>query len=291
MHTAGPHARTALRREAPCTVALLATEQDFAAMRRHSTFVFDDHHHYLAQTEGLLRVLAAQGTHVVLALFDPEEFTVYCADEGLDPDAPSARARYTAEVAATGPLVHYHGQPLSEIAPLLLASAHRRATWESAGALLAEAAACAHCSTREDPGASAFHRATLALARLLEAAGPGTHHLVCSVTTDGAPLTSALHIDNSRDEELRLGEADALVLTTVLAAGLATGAPGGVVMRSIRPGARDTVRGWALHDGWLRPLTEAEVFNAYCTDAATGEPVAPEPGVDHRAGIPLAPPD
>ncbi|MFE1784186.1 hypothetical protein ACFW9F_16780, partial [Streptomyces sp. NPDC059506] len=120
------------------------------------------------------------------------------------------------------------------------------------------------------------------------APGPGTHHLVCSVTTDGAPLTSALHIDNSRDEELRLGEADALVLTTVLAAGLATGAPGGVVMRSIRPGARDTVRGWALHDGWLRPLTEAEVFNAYCTDAATGEPVAPEPGVDHRAGIHIA---
>ena len=46
----------------------------------------------------------------------------------------------------------------------------------------------------------------------------------------------------------------------------------------------------SLRDGWLHPLTEAEVFNAHCTDAATGEPVPPEPGLTFAPGTDLPPP-
>jgi hypothetical protein len=87
-----------------------------------------------------------------------------------------------------------------------------------------------------------------------------------------------------------LEEAEALIFCTVLAVGIATDSSGGVVMRTSTGSDTDQVRGWSLHNSWLHPLTEAEVFNAYCTDAETGEPVPPEPGVVHRPGTPLPPP-
>ncbi len=58
-------------------------------------------------------------------------------------------------------------------------------------------------------------------------------------------------------------------------------------MRSRVEGEPEEVRGWRLRAGRAQPLTAAEVFDAYCTDPVTGEPVAPEPGVEYRAGTPL----
>ena len=53
------------------------------------------------------------------------------------------------------------------------------------------------------------------------------------------------------------------------------------------PAGHEEVRGWKVREGWLRPLTAAQVFDAYCTHARTGEPVPPEPGVDHLPGLDL----
>jgi hypothetical protein len=64
-----------------------------------------------------------------------------------------------------------------------------------------------------------------------------------------------------------------------------------VVLRTTGSGAPDRVHGWRLHRGRLAPLTTAEVFNAYCTDAETGEPIGPESGVDYRTGFDLGPGD
>ncbi|GAA0491252.1 hypothetical protein ABZ951_31660 [Streptomyces sp. NPDC046215] len=282
-------ARRTLRREVPGTVAVLADERDFAAMRRYRTFTFDDHAAYLRQVEGLLRARAAQGRHTSVTLFDPEGYEEFCSASHINPDAPASRTRYTAEIAAAGTKVTYEGQPLARLLPRLIEEVEQQATWECATGLLTGGGNCASCG--EDIARAAFARATRALRRLIEAVGPGTHHLVCSVPADGTtPLVAVLHTDNSGDGLLHLGETAALVFCTVLAAGIATDRPGGVVLRSTVPGQRDAVRGWTLRDGWLRPLTEAEVFAAYCTDAHTGEPVPPEPGVDYRAGLPLAEP-
>ncbi|OOC54338.1 MULTISPECIES: hypothetical protein [Nocardiopsis] len=39
------------------------------------------------------------------------------------------------------------------------------------------------------------------------------------------------------------------------------------------------VRGWRVADRDLVPLDEAQMFDAHCTDAASGEPIPPERGV------------
>ncbi|GAA4928435.1 hypothetical protein ACFPM3_07980 [Streptomyces coeruleoprunus] len=281
--------RRALRREVPSTVGLLADEEDFAAMRRYRSFTFDDHTAYLRQVEALLRTLASNGGHTTVALFDPEDYAAYCTETGLDPDSAASRSRYTAEVAATGARVAYTGQPIDQLVPLLVNTAVRHATHEYATMLLTDAGQCADCG--QDIGHAAFDQATRALLRLLDAAGPGAHHLVCSIPAGQEQLLGVLHTPGTDTGPTPLHSAEGAAFVTVLAAGIAHEAPGGLVLRTTRPDAPDRLHGWRLERGRLVPLTEAEVFNAYCTDADTGEPLAPEPGVEYRAGFDLAPDD
>ncbi|MFI1940408.1 hypothetical protein ACH44C_25055 [Streptomyces purpureus] len=284
--------RRALRREVPSIVGLLADAQDFAAMRHYRTFRFDDHTTYLHQIEALLRTLSAQGGHTTVALFDPEEYAEFCADTGLDPDSPASRARYTTELAATGTLVPYTGQPMDTLVPTLIDAAVRRATWEYATTLLAGLGECADCG--QDVGRAAFDRASRLLLRILEAAGPGIHHLVCSVPAHDEQLVAVLHTETRATGPAHLDATEGAEFTTVLAAGIALGSPGGLVLRTTTPDtpeAPDRLHGWRLRQGTLHPLNDAEVFNAYCTDADTGEPLSPEPGVEYLAGFPLDPDD
>ncbi|MER6099842.1 hypothetical protein ABT154_29080 [Streptomyces sp. NPDC001728] len=284
--TTSAHLRRALRREVPSTVGLLADEHDFSAMRRYRTFVFDDHTTYLRQVEALLRTLATQGGHTTVTLFDPEEFEAYCAETAIDPDQPDSRSRFTAHLATTGARVTYTGQPLATLLPELVDTAVRQATWEYATTVLATTGDCATCG--KDIGRAAFERAARLLARLLDTAGPGTHHLVCSVPAADDQLLAVLHVDGTALPTV-VAEEPAAEFTAVLAAGIALGAPGGLVLRTTTLDAPDRLHGWRLTGGTLTPLTEAEVFSAYCTDARTGEPLPPEPGVEHRAGFPLVP--
>ncbi|WP_031078077.1 hypothetical protein [Streptomyces sp. NRRL S-118] len=275
--------RRALRREVPCTVGLLADEEDFTAMRRYRTFTFDDHSTYLHQVEDLLKRLASQGGHTSVALFDPEDYADYCARAGLDPDDPASRSRFTAEVAATGARVTYSGQPMERLVPLLINQAVRHATWEYAALLLAGDGACTRCG--QDTARTALDRAAGLLHRLLQAAGAGTHHLVCSVPAQHEHLMAVLHAERTGTGPAELDPSEGAEFATVLAAGLALESPGGLVLRTTTPGAPDRVHGWRLDRGRIIPLSAAEVFDAYCTDADTGEPVAPEHNVDYLAGF------
>ncbi|GAA2516487.1 hypothetical protein [Streptomyces gobitricini] len=282
-------AQSALRREVPSTVGLLADDQDFTAMRsRYRTFTFDDHETYLHQVEELLRTLATESGHTTVTLFDPEDYADYCAETGLDPDTPASRSRFTAEVAATGASVAYTGQPIDRLVPLLIHRAVRQATWEYATMLLTDIGECADCG--QDIGRAAFDQASQTLTRLLEEAGPGTHHLVCSVPAD-EQLLAVLHAERPPTGPAVLDPTEGAEFVTVLAAGIALESPGGLVLRTTTPAEPDRVHGWRLDHGRLVPLTAAEVFNAYCTDADTGEPLSPEPGVDYRAGFDITPDD
>ncbi|MFJ4880893.1 hypothetical protein ACIP93_37585 [Streptomyces sp. NPDC088745] len=277
--------RRALRREVPSTVGLLADREDFDAMRAYRTFTFDSHGTYLQQVDDLLKTLSAEGLHTSVALFDPEEFAEFCMSTGLDPDRPETRARFTAQVAARGACVPYTGEPVDRIIPVLVDTAVRRATWDCATLLLTGLGDCASCG--EDIGKEAFERSSHLLVALLKGAGHGTHHLVCSVPAEGEQLLSVLHAEAGTDGVPELSDDEGAEFVTVLAAGIALESPGGVVLRTTRDGRPDRVYGWRLDRGGLRALTEAEVFNAYCTDAETGEPVSPESGVDYCAGYPL----
>ncbi|MFK4147366.1 hypothetical protein [Streptomyces sp. NPDC004065] len=283
-HTDHRTMRRVLRREIAGTIGLLTDEHDFRAMRRYRSFAFDDHAAYLQQVEALLKVRAAQGSHTAVALFDPVAYAEYCAGTGLDPDAPASRARFTAEIATTGPTLPYDGRPLSELVPDLVDEAVRRATWEYASTLLSGLGPCASCG--EDIGRAAFARAADLLVRVLDTAPPGNRHLVCSVTAAPETLLAVLHADDTDDEHggaTRLDETEALEFTTVLALGLATSGPGGLVMRTSAPGTADIVYGWRLRGDGLDPLTAGEVFDAYCTDVESGDLVPPESGVDYGA--------
>ncbi|MCX4678664.1 hypothetical protein OG413_25710 [Streptomyces sp. NBC_01433] len=279
----GTSMRRTLRREAPSTIGLLVDEQDFAAMRRYRTFTFDDHSVYLRQVEGLLKTFAAQGMHTTVALFDPEDYTEFCTESGLDPDARTSRSRFTAEVAATGATVRYSGQPIDDLIPLLVSRAVRRATWEYATLVLADLGECADCG--QDIGRAAFDRASHLLMRLLDTAGPGTHHLVCSTPTESEQLLAVLHTERDPQDPARLETSEGAEFATVLAVAVALETRGGVVLRTSTPGAPDRVHGWRLSRGGLVPLSAGEVFTAYCTDADTGEPVSPEPDVDYCTGF------
>lgn len=278
-HTQQHTMRGVLRREIAGTIGLLTDEHDFIAMRRYRTFTFDDHTTYLQQVEALLRTLAAQGGHTTVALFDPQEYAEFCADRGLDPDASSSRTRFTAELAATGATVPYEGQPLAELVPDLVDEAVRQATWQYATAALAHLGACASCG--EDIGHSAFVRASHLLTRILDTASPGHHHLVCSVSAAPETVVAVLHADEDPDGTTHLDEGEVLEFTTVLALGIAPRSVGGLVMRTTAPEVTDRVYGWRLRAERLEPLTEGEVFDAYCTDAETGDLVSPESGVDY----------
>ncbi|WP_234320276.1 hypothetical protein [Streptomyces sp. SBT349] len=284
-------------RESAGTVAVIADEAGFALMRRYGTFGFSDHRSYLHRTEALLRTLAGRHGHTAVALFDPVGFADFCERERLGPDSPASRARYTAEIAARGATVPYEGQPLARLVPALLAEHVRWETWELGADLLAAAGTCPSCG---DPQARcAFQRAAGVLAGILERAPAGTHHLVCSLIPETGPLTAALVAERGGDGSLHVAEPEALVLCTLLAVALATGDPGGLVLRSTAdagtgpsPDAgepREEVCGWSLRSGRLFPLSEGGVFAAYCTDAYTGEPVPPERGVAYRAA-PQPPP-
>ncbi|MFI6124964.1 hypothetical protein ACIBCU_35475 [Streptomyces sp. NPDC051064] len=282
---AGTSMRRALRREAPSTVGLLVDADDFAAMRHYRSFTFEDHAVYLQQVEGLLRTLAAQGMHTTVALFDPEDYAEFCAESGLEPDERTSRSRFVAEVASAGATVAYTGQPIDTLIPLLVSQAVRRATWEYATMLLAGFGDCADCG--QDIGRAAFDRASHLLMRLLDTAGPGTHHIVCSMPMENEQLLAVLHTARDMDGPARLASSEGAEFATVLAAGVALETQGGVVLRTTAPDAPDRVHGWRLNRGSLLPLTAGEVFSAYCTDADTGEPVPPESGVEYCAGFDL----
>ncbi|MGC5041482.1 hypothetical protein ACPXCS_38895 [Streptomyces sp. DT190] len=277
-HTDSRTMRRVLRREIAGTIGLLTDEHDFRAMRRYRTFTFHDHDTYLEQVEGLLRTRALQGSHTTVALFDPEEYADFCKRESLDPDLPSSRTRFTARLALTGPTLPYEGQPLADLLTALVDEAVRQATWEYATTLLARLGACATCG--EDIGRAAFTRASALLARILDTAPPGDRHLVCSVTGPPETLIAALHATDVGDAP-RLDESEALEFTTVLALGLATDSPGGLVVRASAPGTPDRVYGWRLRSHGLDPLTAGEVFDAYCTDIDSGDLISPESNVDY----------
>ncbi|SDJ85513.1 hypothetical protein [Streptomyces indicus] len=279
--------RRSLRREVAGTIGLITDAEDFAAMRHYRTFAFDDHGSYLREVEGLLKSLDAQGRHTTLALFDPEEYEEFCAEAALDPDRPASRSSFTADLAAQGATVTYDGSPLATLVPALIDEAVRQSTWEYASSVLAGIGDCADCG--QDIGRAAFARAAALLTQVLDAIAHGTHHLVCSTPLPTHDLTAALHAATDPDGRIHLDEDAALHFTSVLAVALATRSAGGLVVRTRRPGTHDRVQGWRLRGELLLPLTAAEVFDAYCTDVDSGEPLPPESGVDYCAAPDLGP--
>ncbi|MEV5204375.1 hypothetical protein [Streptomyces sp. NPDC053720] len=123
-------------------------------------------------------------------------------------------------------------------------------------------------------------RASELLLDLLNVVDDGCHTLVLSVA--GHSRTIPFH---TLGDALMLDVEDAVSAAAVLA--LLPGRIGGAVIRTAQDNGTSRVIGWRLKGYDTHPLNEAEIFNAYCTDPVTGEPVPPQWGTEYAAAPPV----
>ncbi|MEU5825642.1 hypothetical protein [Streptomyces sp. NPDC047803] len=118
-------------------------------------------------------------------------------------------------------------------------------------------------------------------ARIAREAGPGQHDITLALVDDAG--MTALHHVGFREcgEGVEIAPTDLIDVCYMLAVGLSGKHRGGFFMRSNRDG-QESICGWRWADGEPCPLTEAETFDAYCTDPATGDLFGPEPGIEYR---------
>ncbi|WP_181786148.1 hypothetical protein [Streptomyces phytophilus] len=117
---------------------------------------------------------------------------------------------------------------------------------------------------------------------LIAVAGDGLHVLtLSSATGPGGPPLIIRFLVIKRGAITTL-EKDALSGAVAVLAGAVYSPEGGsVVLRTVTSPVTDTVRTWRIDAGKALPLTADETRAAYCTDAATGEPLPSQPGVTY----------
>ena len=229
-----------------------------------------------------------QQLHTTVALFDPEEYAEFCAEHGPRPRhrrQPHPLHRGTRRHAA--PPSRTSGQPSPTSSPTSIDEAVRHATWEYATTLLADlGAAPTAARTSAAPPSTAPPEPADAHPR--HGAGPGSHHLVCSVsaTPDSTPRRPPRRRRHATGATRPRRGRRRLEFATVLAVGIALESPGGLVMRTSAPDAPDRLHGWRLHGDGLDPAHRGRGLRAPTAPTSTsGDLVSPESGVDYCAGF------
>ncbi|MGP4001742.1 hypothetical protein [Streptomyces sp. 8N706] len=144
--------------------------------------------------------------------------------------------------------------------------------------------------------ATANRRAYDAIAKLLSAAGPGSHCLYyAGHDVNGRDVTVNLTVQIHRHGPVLVVMAPpekGELFTTALTFGIEGSVVerGGVILRDVT-GPRPIVRGWAVTAGWLQPLSADEIATCYERDPVTGDPMDQEPGLIYADGFPLPEPD
>ncbi|MFE4513347.1 hypothetical protein ACFRMQ_03990 [Kitasatospora sp. NPDC056783] len=281
-------------------MALAVDPVDFAGLARYGIFGGLGHQAYLRRAEEQLTALHRQGLEIHLRVLEAGDFEDYCEALGLDPRMSAARVAYAGDPELAGEPFVYAGERLAELAPVLLDDHRARLRMSVACVALLDAVGA-------DPDgqfrmAAVMRYVTSVYLALAEGAGAGRHLLTlrCHGPEDGEELTSAVDVC-VEDGRLRPAGRDTEAFCVTLAAGVASGGEGALLLHGDPAGAppgappgsptadagppRPPVRGWALTDGRLRPMTAHEVFDELADDAARGLPFPS--GVEPRPGFPL----
>ncbi|MEV0749841.1 hypothetical protein AB0I75_32335 [Streptomyces sp. NPDC050273] len=118
--------------------------------------------------------------------------------------------------------------------------------------------------------------------RLMDKAGDGFHHLVIVVQGIGGPALGHFRYVQKEGLILHVNEDWAMEFCHLLAAAISGSLSGGFVMRTRTEAEAESVCGWRITNGDTKPLSRAEVFDAYCHNPTTGETFGPEPGVEYK---------
>ncbi|MGW3491627.1 hypothetical protein [Streptomyces sp. NPDC001054] len=123
---------------------------------------------------------------------------------------------------------------------------------------------------------------------VLAAAGDGMHHFVLSTWIGDTPCLgeTTLHLNGEDIDALdHTGLSDFYDLFQVA---LSEHRHSGLVLRTTHD-THEVCMGWLIHLGKFIPLTEAQIFNAYCQDLVEGGPKPPEYGVTYATAPALRP--
>lgn len=295
-----PRRRSVPRPTPGCEATVIALLSDEAAHRAPSSAPSRvTHSRRLRHTERFLRTLRAQGVAARVALFRPSTYHAYCFQEALDPQCPQSRTRYALLAASTASIT-YGGQPLAQLVETLRERAAQTADPARAARLLhrARSCQCRELSALAKAAHGPSHAALSVLAQILQAAGPGSHQLVCTAhltqtpesESEPGPLSAVLHATvDPHDPAALVHREQALGAAALLAAAMTGRSPAGIVLRTTTERTQ-VLRGWQLRDGWPQPLTENQVLAIYGASPRASQPGGPHPAVRYRAGFDLTRP-
>lgn len=255
----------------PVALAVAASTADFASLGRHGLFGSADYASYLEQTEVQLRVLHRHGVDVHLRVLAPVDFEDFCEEHQLDPADPVARVAYAADPELAGEPFRYGGQALPSLLPALEADQLARLQVTVGCASLLESLGWAE--QPEERLTEILQYVSEVYLALAAGAGEGCHRLsIRSVgLVDGEVLAAGSALCTGSGESASGGR-DVEAFCVTLAAAVAGCGAGELLLHS-----EGRAYGWALVDGWLRPMTARET--------ATVVPAAEAGGA--QAGFPL----
>ncbi|AUG80925.1 hypothetical protein CFP65_6263 [Kitasatospora sp. MMS16-BH015] len=233
----------------PVALAVAASAGDFAGFG----FLGEaDYAGYLARTDAQLRVLHGHGLDVHLRLLEPVDYADFCEEHQLDPGDPVARVAYAADPALAGEPFRYGGQSLAALLPALVDDHRARVRISLGCASLLDSLGWAEEPEQRLAGVLGYVSAVyLALAA---GAGEGRHRVTLRSVglLDGEVLAASAELCVAAGAPGPAGrEVEAFCVT--LAAAVAGCGAGELLLRAGR-----RVYGWALVDGYLRPMTAVE---------------------------------
>ncbi|MGW2250434.1 hypothetical protein ACWCXH_09565 [Kitasatospora sp. NPDC001660] len=267
----------------PVALAVAVGAADFAGLAGYGLFGGLAHREYLRLTEDLLRGLRGQGVEVHLRVMEAADYADYCDAFGLDPGTAAARVAYAGDPELAGEPFVYAGEPLAELAPLLLEDHRARVRMSFACAVLLEAVGDDLAGRRL---LAVMEYVTTVYMALAGGAGEGYHLLTLRFhgPEDGEQLTAAAELCVEAGA-LFPGGRDTEAFCVTLAAGVAVGGDGALLLHGDAGPEGPPVRGWALVGGRLRPMSAHEVFDELADTVERGVPFPP--GVLPRPGFPL----
>ncbi|MBV6697163.1 hypothetical protein KV557_08520 [Kitasatospora aureofaciens] len=254
---------------------------DFAGLARHGLFGELAHREYLRRTEEQLRALRGQGLEVHLRVMEAADYADYCEAVGLDPGTAVARVAYAGDPELAGEPFVYAGERLAELVPLLLDDHRARVRMSVACDVLLSAVGADLAGQRQLEAVMAY--VTAVYVAVAEGAGEGCHLLTlrCHGPEDGEQLTAAAELCVEAGT-LFPGGRDTEAFCVTLAAGVAVGGAGALLLHGDAGPEGLLVRGWALAGGRLRPMGAHEVFDELADGAGRGVPfpsgALPRPG-------------